>query len=213
MPTISLLNPKGGSGKTTAATCIARGLEAGGDSVLLVDADPQASTRDWQGVREDNPTPVVGLDRPGSVRSLPSVQSGYRWTVIDGAGRYEQITAEVIAASDLVVIPVQPSPYDIWPLEDLLGVIRQRQAITGGGPVAGALITRATPGSVLDREILEALTDMGLEALDTRLHQRQAFPRSANAGQTPLEYEPHGKAADEVRAVVAEIRGLFDGTD
>lgn len=211
MPTISLLNPKGGSGKTTAATCIARGLEAHGDAVLLVDADPQASARDWAGLREDNPTPVIGLDRPGAMRSLAGVQAGYRWTVIDGAGRYEQITAEIITASDLVLIPVQPSPYDIWPLEDLISAIRQRQAITAGGPIAGALVTRATPGSVLDREILEALSDLDLEALDARFHQRQAFPRSANDGSTPMEYEPAGKAAEEVRAAVEEIRGLFHG--
>jgi chromosome partitioning protein len=211
MPTISLLNPKGGAGKTTAATCIARALEAGGDRVLLVDADPQASTRDWSGLLEDNPTTVVGLDRAGGMRSLPGLQAGYDWTVIDGAGRYEKITAEVIAVSDLVLIPVQPSPFDIWPLEDLLSTIRQRQAITGGAPVAGALITRATPGSVLDREILDALAELELEALDSRLHQRQAFPRAANAGVTPLEYEPHGKAAAEVRAAVGEIRGVFNG--
>jgi len=213
VPTISLLNSKGGSGKTTAAVCIARGLEAGGDPVLLVDSDPQASARDWHALSPDNPTPVVGLDRDGGMRSLPGLQAGYRWTVIDGAGRYEKLTAEVIAASDLVLIPVQPSPYDLWPLENLVETVRQRQAITGGGPVAGALITRATPGTVLDREILDALNEMDIEALDARLHQRQAFPRSANAGVTPLEYEPAGKAAAEVRALVAEIRGLFDGTE
>lgn len=211
MPTISLLNPKGGSGKTTAATCIARGLEAVGDSVLLVDSDPQGSTRDWHGLTDDNETSVIGLDWKGAMRSLPSMQAGYTWTVIDGAGRYEAITGEVITASDLVVIPVQPSPYDVWPLEHLVGAIRQRQVITGGAPVAGALVTRATPGSVLDREILDALAGLELEALDARWHQRQAFPRSANVGQTPLEYEPRGRAAAEIRTAVDEIRGLFDG--
>jgi len=213
LPTIALLNPKGGSGKTTAATCIARGLEAGGDAVLLVDSDPQGSARDWHGITNANPTPVVGLDRKGAMRSLPQMQAGYRWTVIDGAGRYEAITAEAIAASDLVVIPVQPSPYDVWPLEELMQTIGQRQAIAGGSPVAGALITRATPGSVLDREILEALAGIELEALDARWHQRQAFPRAANEGRTPLEYEPNGKAAAEVRAAVVEIRELFSDGD
>lgn len=213
MPTISLLNPKGGAGKTTAATCLARGLEAAGDPVLLVDSDPQASTRDWASLTDANPTTVVGLDRAGGMRSLPGLQAGYPWTVIDGAGRYERITAEVIAVSDLVLIPVQPSPFDIWPLEELLNTIHQRQAVTDGSPAVGALISRATPGSVLDREILDALAEMELEALETRWHQRQAFPRAANAGLTPLEYEPNGQAADEVRAAVDEIRRLFDGIE
>ena len=210
MPTIAVLNNKGGAGKTTVATCLARALESDGSRVLLVDSDPQASARDWHGVAESNPTTVVGLDRAGSLRSLPDMQRGYDWTVIDGAGRYERITSDAVAAADLVLIPVQPSPYDVWALTDLLSLIAQRQSISGGQPVAGAVITRATPGTVLDREILDALSEMELEAMDSRWHQRQAFPRSANEGVTPLEYEPSGKAAEEVRAAADEIRRLFD---
>jgi len=211
MPTIAVLNSKGGAGKTTVATCLARALEDDGSRVLLVDSDPQASARDWHGVSPDNATTVVGLDRAGSLRSLPDMQGRYDWTVIDGAGRYERITADAVAAADLVLIPVQPSPYDIWAVTDLLDLISQRQSITGRGPVAGAVIARAVPGTVMDREILDALQELGLEAMDTRWHQRQAYPRSANEGSTPLEYEPAGKAAEEIRGAAAEIRRLFDG--
>lgn len=208
MPTIAVLNSKGGAGKTTAATCLARALEADDSSVLLVDADPQASARDWHAIDENNPTTVVGLDRPGSLRSLKDM-GRYDWTLIDGAGRYERIIADAVGIADLVLLPVQPSPYDIWALTDVVDLVRQRQAIADGMPVMGALITRAIAGSAMDRDILDALAELDVEALDARWHQRQAFPRSANEGRTPLEYEPHGKAAAEIRAAAAELRALF----
>ena len=66
MKVIAVLNQKGGSGKTTIATHLARALQLDGADVLLVDSDPQGSARDWAAVREDQPVPVVGIDRPPS---------------------------------------------------------------------------------------------------------------------------------------------------
>lgn len=209
MPIIAVANPKGGSGKTTVATSLARGLEAAGDRVLLVDADPQGSARDWQAADDDNPTPVVGMDTAGSLRGLADVASAYDWAVIDVGGRFERIMAEAVRAADLVLIPVQPSPYDIWALGDLIEVIRSRQTITDGQPIAGAVINRAIHGTRLGSEITDALAELELEHLDARIHQRQVFARSANDGLTPLDAEPSGAAAQEIKAMVDEIRGLF----
>ena len=64
MQVIAVLNQKGGAGKTTLATHIARGLQLSGKSTLLVDSDPQGSARDWAAVREDHPLTVIGIDRP-----------------------------------------------------------------------------------------------------------------------------------------------------
>lgn len=209
MPKVAVLNSKGGAGKTTVATCLTRALEAQGDRVLLVDSDPQASARDWHGIDPDNPTTVVGLDRPGSLRSLRDM-GPYDWTIIDGAGRYERITAEAASAADLVLLPVQPSPYDVWALHDVVQLVQQRQVIADGQPLLGALITRAVPRTVLDREIMDAIEQQELEAMDARLYQRQIYPRSANEGRTPLEAEPTGPAANEIRAAAAELRSIFE---
>ena|SRR5437660_433783 len=73
MQVIAVLNQKGGSGKTTIATHLARALQLDGHDVLLVDSDPQGSARDWAAVREDQPVPVVGLDRPTIDRDLKSI--------------------------------------------------------------------------------------------------------------------------------------------
>jgi chromosome partitioning protein len=84
MRVIAVLNQKGGAGKTTIATHLARALQLDGADVLLVDSDPQGSARDWAAVREDQPVPVVGLDRPTIERDLKSIaQKDY--VIIDGA--------------------------------------------------------------------------------------------------------------------------------
>ena len=78
---IAVLNQKGGSGETTIATHLARALQLDGHDVLLVDSDPQGSARDWAAVREDQPVPVVGLDRVALKISYAAVvATGSRWT-------------------------------------------------------------------------------------------------------------------------------------
>jgi CobQ/CobB/MinD/ParA nucleotide binding domain len=79
MQVIAVLNQKGGSGKTTIATHLARALQLAGHDVLLVDSDPQGSARDWAAVREDQPVPVVGLDRPTINRDLKSTDFSVSW--------------------------------------------------------------------------------------------------------------------------------------
>lgn len=210
MPTIAVLNPKGGSGKTTLATCLVRGLIETDASALLVDADPQGSARDWQAAGE-NPTPLVAMDRPANLRNLGDMAASYDWTVIDAAGRLEEMIREAIKVADLVLIPIQPSPYDIWATSDLVELVQARQAMTNGHPIMGAVITRAIQGTVLDRQITDALAELGLEHLDARIGQRQIYARAANEGSTPLDLAPRSKAAAEIRAVVTEIRALFAG--
>lgn len=60
MPVVSVLNQKGGSGKTTIATHLSRAFQLVGHDVLLIDSDPQGSARDWAAVRDDQPVQVVG---------------------------------------------------------------------------------------------------------------------------------------------------------
>ena len=86
MHVIAVLNQKGGSGKTTIATHLARALQLDGDGVLLIDSDPQGSARDWAAVREDQPVTVVGIDRPTIERDLKQI-ARKDFVVIDGAPR------------------------------------------------------------------------------------------------------------------------------
>ena len=196
MKVIAVLNQKGGSGKTTIATHLARALQLDGADVLLVDSDPQGSARDWAAVREDQPLTVVGIDRPTIDRDVKNVARKVDFVVIDGAPQ----------AADFVLSPVQPSPYDIWATADLVELVKQRIEVTDGKLQAAFVVSRAIKGTRIGGEVADALAGYALPILDARITQRVSYPGTAAAGTTVLESEPDGDAAAEVRALAAEIK-------
>jgi chromosome partitioning protein len=211
MPTIAFLSQKGGAGKTTLATCVARKLHLDGHDVILIDSDPQGSARDWRAATELDTVLVVGLDRPTLDKDVKAIAGdGKKWVIIDGAPRNEAMTLSAIKVADLVVIPVQPSPYDVWATEDLVSVIKARQEITDGKPKAAFLITRAIRRTELSRDVSTALNEMGLPVMHSMTIQRQIYPKTAAIGLTPADSEPDGEAAKEIKAIIAEIASLIE---
>ena len=206
MKVIAVLNQKGGSGKTTIATHLARALQLGGSDVLLVDSDPQGSARDWAAVREDQPLTVVGIDRPTIDRDVKNVARKVDFVVIDGAPQAADLAVSAIKAADFVLIPVQPSPYDIWATADLVELVKQRIEVTDGKLQAAFVVSRAIKGTRIGGEVADALVGYALPILDARITQRVSYPGTAAAGTTVLESEPDGDAAAEVRALAAEIK-------
>ena len=81
---LAVLNQKGGSGKTTIAVNLAHAFRLQGNEVLLVDADPQGTARDWSDSSEEGICPVIGIDRESLSRDLPNVAQPYDWVVVDG---------------------------------------------------------------------------------------------------------------------------------
>ncbi|MDD2776721.1 MAG: AAA family ATPase, partial [Gallionella sp.] len=170
MQVIAVLNQKGGSGKTTIATHLARALQLGGASVLLVDSDPQGSARDWAAVQEDNTVTVVGIDRPTIDRDLKAI--GHKdFVVIDGAPQAADLAVSAIKAASFILIPVQPSPYDIWATADLVELVKQRIEVTDGKLQAAFVVSRAIKGTRIGAEITEALAGYGLPVLESRITQ------------------------------------------
>ena len=166
MKVISVLNQKGGSGKTTIATHLARAIQLKGFSVLLVDSDPQGSSRDWAAVNPENPVPVVGIDRPTIERDLKRI-ADKDYVIIDGAPQAADLAISAIKASDIIIIPVQPSPYDIWATSDLVDLVKQRIEMTDGKLKAAFIVSRAIKGTKIGKEISTALTDYQLPVLET----------------------------------------------
>ena len=208
MSIISVLNPKGGSGKTTICTNLARSLHDRGYSVLLVDSDPQGSARDWHAANEGNPIELVALDRPNNVKTLISMSANYDYVVIDGAAKLEDMIAACIKVSDLVLIPVQPSPYDIWAASDLVDFIKARQEVTDGLPNASFVISRIVEGTRLGSDVRKVLDEYGLPVCNTAITQRQVYPQSASEGTTVYDAD-NLKAIAETTALTDELLTVF----
>ncbi len=204
MPIIAVLNPKGGSGKTTITTNLARALHERGHKVLIVDSDPQGSARDWHAADEANPLPLVALDRANNVKSLADVAKAYDFVVIDGAAKLEDMIAATIKVADVVLIPVTPSPYDLWAASDLVDFVKARQEITDGRPKASFIVSRAIAGTKLGDEISGALAEHGLPVFDTCVVQRQIYPRTASEGGTVFEAK-NFDALREINALADEV--------
>ncbi len=203
---IAILNQKGGVGKTTLAVNLTMGLQQDEDKALLVDADPQGSARDWHAAGEGELLNVIGLDRPTLDKDLKTHKANYDWIVIDGPPKLTDMTIAAIRSADLVIIPVQPSPYDIWATEDTIHLIKARQEIAEGQPKAAVLISRQITNTKLGREVREALNGYEIHILNAGTFQRVAYAETAAKGRTVLDAAPNSEAALEMKKIVAEIR-------
>jgi chromosome partitioning protein len=205
---ISVLNQKGGVGKTTLAIHISHALVLMGFKVLLVDADPQGSARDWAAARSDKtPFPVVGLDRPTIHRDLPALVKDFDHVVIDGPPRVSDLARSAIIAANLVVVPIQPSPYDIWAADQIIKLI-QEASVFKENIKSVFVINRKIVNTAIGRDVVEALEQYPIPVLKASISQRVAFAESAASGSTVLETEKLGAAAKEVMALVDELMSL-----
>lgn len=205
MKVIAVLNQKGGAGKTTLATHLARGLQLAGNSTLLVDSDPQGSARDWAAVRENHPLTVIGIDRPTIDKDIKAL-APVDYVIIDGAPQAADLAVSAVKAADVVLIPVQPSPYDIWATSDLVDLVKRRIEITDGKLRAAFVVSRAITGTNIGKEITEVLAGYDLPVLTTKIHQRVDYPGTAASGSTVLEDSPRSEGAKEILELLAEVQ-------
>lgn len=205
MHVIAILNQKGGSGKTTLATSLARFLHLNGSRVLLIDSDPQGSARDWHAASNGTLVSVIGLDRPTLDKDIASIQHNFDWIVIDGAPQLANMSIAAIKCSDTVLIPVQPSPYDIWASEDLVEIIKERQSITDGKPRAAFIISRQISKTLLGKEVREALNGYAIPVFKHGTFQRVAYAKTAALGKTVLEDDANTEAHKEMMLIGEEV--------
>jgi chromosome partitioning protein len=203
---IGVLQQKGGVGKTTLALNLAAAYVKEGLRVLLVDADPQGSALAWSSVREKPPLfSVVGMAKPTLHKDLPAIAGDYDLVVIDGAPRVNELARSAILVSDYVLIPVQPSPFDVWSCADIVGLITEAQQYKPSIN-AGFVINRKIGNTAIARDVRQAFAGQPFPVLSTAIAQRVALAEAAAQGLTVVEAAPGSAAAWEIYALADALK-------
>ena len=209
---IALLNQKGGAGKTTLATHLAGELAMQGRAVTLLDADPQGSALDWAQRRLQSGGShlygVFGLARDSLHHEVPAIAQQSEFVVIDGPPRVAALARSALLAADLVLIPVQPSAYDVWATQEMVSLITEAKVFRPQLRAA-FVINRRVVGTVIGREARAALADQPFPTLSADVAQRIAFADCVAAGKLVSEVSAKGAAAREVAAMAQAVLELL----
>ena len=202
---ITVAQQKGGSGKTTVAAHLAVAFMLGGKSVGVLDVDPQGSLGEWFERRERTlGEEDVGLvfrtaSGWGARREAKQLARDYDIVVVDTPPKSDLEMRPAIEMADLVAVPVQPTPVDLWATAPTLAMVAKE----GAGSLI--VINRALSRALLTGEMIEAAGKLGHTVADAHLGNRVSYPQSMGEGRTVLETAPGGIAAEEVEALAREI--------
>ncbi|HLJ92761.1 MAG TPA: ParA family protein [Gemmataceae bacterium] len=214
MKTIAVCSQKGGAGKTTAALHLAVAAERHRRRAAVFDLDPQGSASVWGELRKktqgtDGPAVVAASYRRLTELLAAAREAGADLAILDTAPHTEEEAFAVMAqAADVLLIPCRPSFFDLQAIRLTLDLARQagKPAVVmlNAVPVRGPLVHQAEE-NVASEQARDAVRRVVL--CPVLLGQRSAYVRSLTDGLVAQEYEPEGKAAQEVAALYKWIRG------
>lgn len=194
MKTLAIISQKGGVGKTTIATALAVAAERDGKSAAVFDLDPQASAAFWHDTR-DSDTPAVVSIPPARLAHVlaAAAETGCNLAIIDAPPFAKDIAYEAAQQADFILIPTRPAVLDVMAMTRTLELVRHY-----GKPSAVVLTFCPIQGrEIADTE--DAIVQMGATLAPIRLHSRVAYSRAQQTGLTAQEFEPEGKAAEEIK--------------
>ena len=150
---------------------------------------------------------VVGMAKPTLHREIPALAGNYDVVVIDGAPRVNELARSAILASDFVLIPVQPSPYDIWAAAETVRLVREAQQMKGR-LAAAFVVNRMIARTAIGRDAAAALAEFAdVPVMAAHLNQRVVYAESAARGLAVVEAAPKSEAARELKALAKLVLG------
>lgn len=196
MKTISIISQKGGAGKTTLALNLAGAAEAAGFRTVVIDLDPQASAKGWHDHRGKETPVVISAHASRLDEVLGTARShGAHLCIIDTAPHSETTALAAAKAADLILIPCRPAILDLRAISSSVDLVQLARK-------PGLVVLNCVPprGALAD-QAEEAIRAYDIPIAPARITQRAALVHSLTAGQTALEYEPEGVAAQEIKAL------------
>jgi chromosome partitioning protein len=216
---LSLTGQKGGTGKSSFSLNLEGALAPMGYRVVIVDTDGQGSSLrcKLQASRFGHYQPDVrSIDvfeedgqTPRDIRpDLRAIAAQCDVLIVDTAGRESAALSDVLLVSDLTVVPVIPSPLDVWALDDTIKAIHRAKRARPR-LAARMVLNTHNPRTLLSRAVAEALRGYALPLLESSLEFRYPFRESFAEGQAITRYAPGSKAAEEVITVALELAPML----
>lgn len=195
---ITFAQQKGGAGKTTTLVQLAVAWRDAGNSVALVDLDPQGSLARWAGMRDDlNCRTSSDWKASGDIRAAAREAD---FVLVDCPGNADILLRATIRDSDLVIAPCQPSIMDIWALDPVIDMATKEKT------QMRVVLNRVPPTGGAEAQARNAIeTDL----LDAALGNRVVFQQAFAQGRSASELQPRSKAATEVTALAEELSPLL----
>ena len=207
---LTIANQKGGAGKTTLAMSIAGALALRTHKVLVVDADAQGTATQWAGsAPEAKPFPatVISLAHAkGKLHQmLKPLVADYDFIVIDCPPSVEeQASQSALLVSDVCLVPLQPTPADLWATVGIFELVNK--ALTINPELKAFAVANRVPTSNLSKQVLDVMRDNEIELLDAKLGNRTSYQEATIRGTTPHHLgAAHKVAAAEIDTLLAEV--------
>lgn len=207
---ISILGNKGGVGKTTVAINLACELHRRGHSVAVLDADPNASTSGWAdghaGISDAFAVQsVVAARLAKTVEAAKDAEADF--VVVDTGGRAGDDALTAARVADLVLIPTRPSILDLRGVKASIDVVE----LAGKKDRTFAVLNAVPSAGIEADQAEEAIVSYGIGHAPQRLGNRAAYRQSMTQSMDATAYEPKGKAAAEVAALVDWVINKLEG--